>query len=124
MKAKDFDYVLFWVEDAGFPKPTKEFRFCLPRRWRVDYAFLDEKVAVEIEGGVWLAKFGGKSRHMYGKGYLGDMAKYNTLATMGWRLLRFTPQMISSGEFLEMLGKCLKGEKKCISAQPTGKNIA
>jgi len=39
--------------DAGLPAPTPEYRFHATRRWRFDYAFVQQKIAVEVEGGVW-----------------------------------------------------------------------
>ena len=52
-----------------------EYRFHPTRKWRFDAAFPSEKVAVEIEGGVW--KYG---RHNRASGFLNDMEKYNEAA--------------------------------------------
>lgn len=110
---------LILVRHAGLPVPTPEYRFHPVRRWRVDYAWPDRKLAVEIEGGAWTG-----GRHTRGEGFLGDIEKYNALAYMGWRLLRFTPPQIKSGEFLEILRRCLEteGDPKCISVSPTDGN--
>jgi hypothetical protein len=64
-----------------------EYRFC-ERRWRVDYAIVSHKIAIEIEGGLWI-----RGRHVRGSGYANDCEKYNRLTTMGWRLLRYTYSM-------------------------------
>lgn len=76
----------------GLPEPVREFRFCA-RKWRIDLAWPEEKLAVEIEGGVWT-----KGRHTRPKGFLGDLEKYNSLSLLGWSLLRFTPQQVRTGE--------------------------
>ena len=68
---------------------TPEYRFYPPRRWRVDYAIIDLKIAVEIEGGAYSG-----GRHVRGKGYIADMEKYNRATLEGWRVLRYTPQQI------------------------------
>lgn len=68
------------------PAPIAEYRFAPPRRWRLDYAWPDHRLALEVEGGLWTG-----GRHFRGKGALADMEKYNTLAVMGWRLIRCTP---------------------------------
>jgi very-short-patch-repair endonuclease len=53
------------------------------RRWRLDAAIPAMKIAIEIEGGVYT-----KGRHTNPMGFMKDMEKYNTLAAMGWRLIR------------------------------------
>ena len=76
----------------NLPAPISEYRFDQKRRWRIDYAFPDWKLAVEIEGGLY-----SKGRHVSIKGFKRDLEKYNALALMGWRLLRFLPEQVKSG---------------------------
>ena len=66
---------------------VKEHRFHSERRWRFDYALPKLKIAVEIDGAVWAA---GGGRHNRAAGYVADMEKLNTAASMGWLVLRFT----------------------------------
>lgn len=86
------------------PNPVPEFRFAPPRRWRLDYAWPDHKIAVEVEGGIWSG-----GRHIRPKGFLADLEKYNELAILGWRLIRVTPQQIRSGEALRIIERCFHG---------------
>jgi hypothetical protein len=80
----------YWTA-AGCPAaPVAEHRFCPGRRFRFDYAFVEHKVAIEIEGGIWT-----QGRHTRGSGFAGDMEKYNIAATMGWRLLRYPPGRVN-----------------------------
>lgn len=71
---------------------VREHRFDPKRRWRFDFAFPDQMVAVEIEGGVWTG-----GRHTRGKGYAADLEKYNAAALAGWRVFRFTTEQAVSG---------------------------
>lgn len=64
---------------------VKELQFHNERRWRFDYAFPFLKVAIEIDGAVWT-----QGRHTRPRGYLNDMEKLNTAASMGWLVLRFS----------------------------------
>mgnify|MGYP003297287319 FL=1 len=64
---------------------VKEHRFCPSRRWRFDYAIIDLKIAVEVDGAVWVG-----GRHNRAAGYVADMEKLNTAASMGWLVLRIT----------------------------------
>jgi very-short-patch-repair endonuclease len=75
----------------GLPSPTPEHRFGT-RRWRFDFAFVEQKLAVEIEGGIYI-----QGRHSRGKGMEADMQKYNEASILGWRILRFTPGQVEKG---------------------------
>jgi very-short-patch-repair endonuclease len=63
----------------------KEYKFHPARRWRFDYAFPFLMIAVEVDGGVWAG-----GRHINPAGYINDMEKLNTAASMGWLVLRIT----------------------------------
>jgi len=78
-----------------------EYRFC-KRRWRFDYAIPDKKIAIEIEGGVWIS-----GRHNRASGFLKDMEKYNTATILGWRVLRFTPEEFANGEAFKYIKELL-----------------
>lgn len=88
---------------AGLPAPEAEYRFHPTRRWRFDWAFPDQKVALEIEGGVWTG-----GRHTRGAGYVRDIEKYNHATLAGWRVLRVTPgQLWTKGP--DLLRAALRG---------------
>lgn len=69
--------------------PESEYRFTEARDWRLDYAWPDCRVAVEIEGGAWTG-----GRHTRGRGFIEDCKKYNSVQLLGWTLLRYTPCML------------------------------
>jgi len=69
--------------------PEREYRFHHTGKWRFDFAFLEQKVAVEIEG---------RGRHQSFGGFEIDCEKYNEAIKFGWRVLRYTPAMVMSGE--------------------------
>ena len=75
----------FW-KNYGMPAPETEYIFYSKRRWRIDYAWPDVKLAIEIEGGVY-----SKGRHVRPRGFVGDLEKYNMLTECGWVLLRYQP---------------------------------
>lgn len=76
-----------FFQTMGLPSPVAEHLFVADRRWRFDYAWPDAKIALEVEGGVWSG-----GRHTSAKGFVGDMAKYNRAAVLGWRVLRVQPK--------------------------------
>ena len=85
-------------KSLGLPVPEREYRFHPKRRWRFDYAWPDKKIAVEVEGGTWIY-----GRHNHPSGFLKDIEKYNSAVILGWRILRYTPQQIAQGEWIEDL---------------------
>lgn len=68
------------------------------RNWRLDFAWPDRKLAVEIEGGVYSG-----GRHTRGKGFSMDAEKRNAGVLAGWRILTFTADHLDSGYALETL---------------------
>jgi len=82
-------------EQMGIPCVVEEHKFHPTRRWRIDYAIVEDdvKIAIELEGGVW-SNGGLGGRHNRGKGFIGDMEKYNALIEHGWSLLRYQPEHI------------------------------
>src|SRR5689334_15918158 len=80
---------LKFCEQQGLPCPTPELVFAHPRRWRFDYAWPEQRVALEVEGGVWVG-----GAHNRGKHFLNDMDKYNAAALRGWRVFRVIPDWL------------------------------
>lgn len=87
---------------AGLTAPEAEHHFKAGRRWRFDWAWPERRVALEVEGGVWT-----EGRHTRGAGFLGDMAKYNEAALLGWRILRCTPSEMYEPATLFLLLRAL-----------------
>jgi hypothetical protein len=90
------------LEVRGLPRPEREWKFDAKRRWRFDYAWPQQMIALEVEGGVWTG-----GRHTRGAGFVKDMEKYNRAAVLGWRLLRVTPDKLVSFGTFEMLREIL-----------------
>ena len=98
----------------GLPDPASEHQFAAPARlWAFDYAWLDQKIALEVEGGVWTG-----GRHTRAKGFLEDMKKYNAAAVLGWRVLRVTPDQLCTEDTSMMLGKVLPRVKQRAAFRP------
>ena len=87
-----------------FGQFVPEYKFHPTRMWRFDYAYPYEKVSIEIEG---LARPGTKSRHTTNDGYKNDCIKYNNAVVLGWRVLRFTQDMLMKKSTFEMIRQVL-----------------
>ncbi|MFA3583526.1 MULTISPECIES: DUF559 domain-containing protein [Acinetobacter calcoaceticus/baumannii complex] len=78
----------------------QEYKFHPTRKWRADFLITGTKILVEVEGGIWSG-----GRHTRGKGYLGDMEKYNEAAAMGYKVLRFSTEQVKSGLAIQQIEK-------------------
>lgn len=63
------------------------------RDWRFDFAFVEQKVAIEVNGGTWVS-----GRHNRASSIADDYRKLNAAASLGWRVLQFTTDQVSDGE--------------------------
>lgn len=85
-------FAFYWnVLAKGAPEPETEHRFDATRRWRFDFAWPGKRVAVEIEGGTYA-----NGRHNRAAGYAKDCEKYNAAIEAGWRVLRYTGDMLAN----------------------------
>lgn len=78
----------------------QEFEFHQVRKWRADFHLVGKKILVEVEGGIWSG-----GRHTRGKGYIGDMEKYNAATMMGFQVIRFSTDQVKSGHAIQQIVK-------------------
>jgi very-short-patch-repair endonuclease len=100
------DTLEWQLKVSGFHGYVREFRFHKTRRWRWDFAFVKERIAIEINGGIASAKSGHRSM----TGVLRDYEKINAsmLEIPPWRVLQVTPAQVKSGEALNLIELMLK----------------
>jgi hypothetical protein len=89
-------------EASGVPIPQTEHRFYNGRRWAMDFAWVQARLALESEGGVFSG--GGHTR---GAKFLKDCEKYNTATLMGWRVLRVGSHDLLKDTTLAMVKRAL-----------------
>ena len=90
--------VLSFFRGSGVPMPKPEHRFHHERKWRFDFAWLDQKLALEVQGGIW--SYG---RHTRGAALLKEWEKLNTAASMGWRIMYVQPRDLCTQQTINML---------------------
>jgi very-short-patch-repair endonuclease len=96
--------------------PEREYLFHPTRKFRFDFAFPAEKLAVEIEG---LTREGG--RHQRRSGYTVDCVKYSEAAVLGWRVIRATTAQVTSGQAIDWTLAALRG---CDSLNQRSRSVA
>lgn len=80
------------------PQPVREFKFHPVRKWRLDFAWPELKVAVEVDGNTF-ADRSTPGNHAVGKAYQRDCIKNNAAQLEGWAILRADREMVGTDEF-------------------------
>jgi hypothetical protein len=109
------EIVQAWFKAHGLTA-IPEFRFDAKRKWRFDFAFLESKVALECQGGLFIP---GGGRHSRGAALLKEHEKLNAAAVDGWRVLFTTPDNLCMTETLETI-KAAIGKPNASSGTPGG----
>lgn len=102
---------------------VEEFAFL---RWRFDFAWPREAVAVECDGGHWgvrihTGKHAGRvvpSRHVGGKGYVEGCRKLNAAALDGWIVLRYTREMLAGLAAVREIATALRDRRAAREEAP------
>jgi very-short-patch-repair endonuclease len=101
-KSKPEETLALHIRFFKLPSPEREYRFHPDRRWRVDFAWPDLKVAVEVEGGTYT-----QGRHVRADGFEKDCEKYNALEELKWTLLRYTSRMVQDGRAIDQIRRII-----------------
>jgi|GEM_PF-1797124 len=107
-------YARIPAPDCGAGCRNREYRFST-RRWRFDFAWLHEKVALELEGGVSDRHRG---RHIRADGYQRDIEKYDAATAEGWEVFRVTTKDVQ--EFTPTLQSVLEAIRARIDRSTNG----
>lgn len=84
------------------PVPTREHRFDPTRRWRLDFAWPDRRLACEVDGEV----------HRIKERFHADIEKHAALVLAGWTLLRVDGRAIREGIAVKWLTSLLTGQNQ------------
>ena len=97
------DELAFQILATKLPKPERQYRYAPPRKFAADFAWPAQRLLVEVQGGIWT-----RQAHGSIKGVLADIDRLNAATMAGWRLLRFTPDMVKSGAARMMIEDALR----------------
>lgn len=94
------------LNSLGLPN-ADEFHFAesVGRKYRFDFALIETKIAIELNGGIWK-----QLPSHSGKGHIRDMEKINLAIELGWVVLQYEPTKISYSQ-IERVFKMRGGKK-------------
>lgn len=101
-----FEQRLFrlWCRQNGLPLPVFEHCFARPERnYRFDIAWVEAKLAIEVNGGIW-RKGGGAHQ---GTGHVRDMEKLNLAQGLTWVVLQYEPKDVRGARMLDDVKRAL-----------------
>ena len=91
------------IRALGLPEPVREYQAITGRKFRFDFAWLEHRLLVEVNGGTYT-----KGAHSTGRGIARDYEKCNLATLAGWRVLSFDGKSVKSGEAVETIRKALE----------------
>jgi hypothetical protein len=84
---------------------VEEHRFHDTRKWRLDFAHIESRVGIEIQGGIWNG-----GRHGRGYGIAQDNEKSNEAIFCAWVIIKLAGNQITL-ENLEKIKKLINAKK-------------
>jgi hypothetical protein len=84
-------FALYW-SGLGGPELRRELVFHAERKWRADFAHIESRTLIEVEGGVFIK---GGGRHNRAAGFIADAEKYLAAFLAGWNVVRLTEAQIT-----------------------------
>jgi very-short-patch-repair endonuclease len=85
-------FALYW-SGLGGPELQREFVFHPERKWRADFAHVESRTLIEVEGGIFIK---GGGRHNRAAGFIADAEKYLAAFLAGWNVVRLTEAQITA----------------------------
>ena len=79
-----------------------EYQFHSSRKWRFDWAWPLEKVALEVDGGIWI-----RGGHNRGAQMKLTWEKENEANIMGWKLLKCEPKDLCTVQTAMLIRRAL-----------------
>ena len=93
------------LDSAGLTGYVREYRAIPGRKFRFDFAFLRERLLVEINGGTYNG-----GAHSRGVGLNRDYEKGNLAVVNNWRVLSFDTKQVKSGAALEVVEQLINNQ--------------
>lgn len=99
-KVAKVDYKAIFLHQIAalrLPEPVPEHRFTEHRNWRFDWAYLDQRIAIEYQGGNFGYNGTGRGGHASVAGLARDYEKITAASLHGWMLILIDAQTVRNG---------------------------
>lgn len=83
---------------SDLPRPTREYAAVPDRKYRVDFCWEREMLAVELQGGC----------HTVRARWMQDIEKSQELLLCGWKVLYLSPMDVQAGRAVDLIRRSLK----------------
>lgn len=95
---------------GGFGRVETEYQFHLTRKWRADFALIDQNpiVLIEYDGLMNKDAYGNNVGHASINGIIRDADKANAAIALGFRYFRANAKTVQSGDFYALLETVLE----------------
>ena len=90
---------LLYRQSVGGPELKREFRFHMDRKWRADFAHVESRTLIEVEGGIYV-----QGRRNRPQGFAADAEKYLEAALDDWRVVRLAELQITAPMIERIVG--------------------
>ena len=94
------------IRCVRLPEPVRQYRLpeTMPRKYVWDFAWMPERLLVDVQGGTWVSNTG----HTSGPGLERDCEKMVLGVLNGYRVMFVTGKQVKSGVALQWIERALK----------------
>jgi hypothetical protein len=97
------DLLLAQIRAVGLPEPERQAKLVPGRKFLHDFVWREHRLAVEVQGGIWLRK----GAHTSGQGVTRDCEKAALALLEGFRTLPVTGEQVRSGDALRWIERLI-----------------
>ena len=100
----ELEFASLWVEYFPDIDLHSEYPFAKPRRFRFDFAHLPSKIAIEIQGGVFMPNSG----HNNGASLVNEYEKLCLASYLGWRIFFLSSVTVSDENIYKLIATAIR----------------
>ena len=90
------------MQEAGLAGFVREYQAIEGRRFKWDFAFVEDRLLIEVQGAVWV-----KGGHSTGVGITRDCEKFSIASANKWFTIPVTTDHVKNGKALEWIKQFL-----------------